>query len=117
MRALRSQLQETDGQLEEAERRAKISVARALRGGDGDGGGGGDEGILRAEEGLYHDLEAARDELSAQKNARRELERQARRFFCGGGIEGEGGGGTRMSKGLGRGGYWCGCHACWRGGG
>eukprot|EP00904_Undaria_pinnatifida_P003934 jgi/Undpi1/13541/HiC_scaffold_8.g03200.m1 len=76
VRALRSQLQETDGQLEEAERRAKISVARALRGGDGDGGGGGDEGILRAEEGLYHDLEAARDELSAQKNARRELERQ-----------------------------------------
>ena len=32
-------------------------------------------------------------------------------------VGGEGGGGTRMSKGLGRGGYWCGCHACWRGGG
>ena len=80
VRALRAQLEETDGQLEEAERRAKLSVARALHGdrGGGDGGGaGGSGGILRAEEGLFHDLEAARDELSVQKNARRELEGQA----------------------------------------
>ncbi|CAM9576248.1 unnamed protein product [Pylaiella littoralis] len=74
VRALRAQLEETDDQLEEAERRAKVAVSRALDGGDSDVGGGG--GILRAEEGLFHDLQAARDELSALKAVRRELEGQ-----------------------------------------
>eukprot|EP00903_Cladosiphon_okamuranus_P020140 g18493.t1 len=72
VRTLRAQLEETDNQLEEAERRAKVVVARALNG-DGPGGGGG---ILRAEEGLFHELQAARDELLALKAIRRHLEGQ-----------------------------------------
>ena len=72
VRALRAQLEETDNQLEEAERRAKVVVARALDGGGSDVTGG----ILRAEEGLFHELQAARDELSALKAVRRELEGQ-----------------------------------------
>ncbi|CAM9334655.1 unnamed protein product, partial [Hapterophycus canaliculatus] len=75
VRALRAQLEETDSQLEEAERRAKVAVARALNGGSSDSNGVG--GILRAEEGLFHELQAARDELSALKAVRRELEGQA----------------------------------------
>ncbi|CAN0277824.1 unnamed protein product [Ectocarpus sp. 12 AP-2014] len=74
VRALRAQLEETDNQLEEAERRAKVVVARALSSdGNSDGGGGG---ILRAEEGLYHDLQAAKDELVALKAIGRDLEGQ-----------------------------------------
>lgn len=72
VRALRAQLEETDNQLEEAERCAKVVVARALDGGGSDVTGG----ILRAEEGLFHELQAARDELSALKAVRRELEGQ-----------------------------------------
>lgn len=89
VRALRAQLEETDNQLEEAERRAKVVVARAFNGGNSDGGnGGGGGGILRAEEGLFHDLQAARDELSALKAVRRELEGQASLhvLFFGGGT-------------------------------
>lgn len=83
---MRTQLEETDHQLEEAERRAKVVVARAFNGGNSDGGGGG---ILRAEEGLFHDLQAARDELSALKAVRRELEGQVclRVFWDGGGTK------------------------------
>ncbi|CAN0551029.1 unnamed protein product, partial [Ectocarpus sp. 12 AP-2014] len=74
VRALRAQLEETDNQLEEAERRAKVVVARALSSDGNSGGGGG--GILRAEEGLYHDLQAAKDELVALKAIGRDLEGQ-----------------------------------------
>ncbi|CAN0158413.1 unnamed protein product, partial [Ectocarpus sp. 4 AP-2014] len=74
VRALRAQLEETDNQLEEAERRAKVVVARALSSDGNSGGGGG--GILRAEEGLYHDLQAAKDEVVALKAIGRDLEGQ-----------------------------------------
>lgn len=74
---MRAQLEETDNQLEEAERRAKVAVARALGGGSSEGIGGGG-GILRAEEGLFHDLQAARDEVSVLKAVRRDLEGQVR---------------------------------------
>lgn len=73
MRALRAQLEETDNQLEEAERRAKRAVARERQ---GNAGGGTSSSIIREEEGLFHDLEAARNELSMQKAARRDLETQ-----------------------------------------
>ncbi|CAM9689121.1 unnamed protein product, partial [Ectocarpus fasciculatus] len=75
VRALRAQLEETDNQLEEAERRAKVVVARALSS-DGNSGGGGGGGILRAEEGLFHDLQAAKDEVVALKAIGRDLEGQ-----------------------------------------
>lgn len=62
-------MEETDNRLEEAERRAKASAARALARGEDNAAG-----ILREEEGLFLDLEAARDELAAEKTARRDLE-------------------------------------------
>lgn len=75
VRVLRAQLEETDNQLEEAERKAKVAASRVL-GSSGDGGGAGEMGggNLREEERLFHDLAATRDELSAQKAARRDLE-------------------------------------------
>lgn len=90
VRALRAQLDETDSQLEDAERRAKATVTKSLRGSaDSTDGGRGTGGILRVEEGLFHDLEAARDELLTQKAVRRELEGQVCRRYCFRGNEGK----------------------------
>lgn len=68
-------MEETDGQLKEAERRAKAAIAQASSGGN-------DGGILRLEEDLFHELQTARDELSSQKAARRDLEGQVRCVDC-----------------------------------
>lgn len=75
VRSLRAQLEETDGQLQESERRAKAAIAQASSGVN-------DGGILRVEEDLFHELQTARDELSSQKAARRELEGQVRCIWC-----------------------------------
>lgn len=81
-RTLRIQLEETQSERKAAERRAKAAIERSQRGsGNGLQGSGSRDSagvILRDEEALFHDLEAARDELSASKAAQVELEAQVR---------------------------------------
>ena len=58
MRTLRTQLDETDSRLEQAENRLRTAAARSQGSG------------LRAEEELFHEAEALRDELTVEKQRR-----------------------------------------------
>ncbi|CAM9896164.1 unnamed protein product, partial [Choristocarpus tenellus] len=75
LRSLRRKLEDNDSRLEEAERRAKTAEAQ-ISGSVREGPRGSESGMLREEERLFHELLAARDELSAQRAAMRELEGQ-----------------------------------------